>query len=41
MPIPTNERRDDIIYFLLNKVKHSEDPLDISYFRIVFEVKIV
>ncbi|MEL6461373.1 MAG: hypothetical protein AAFQ91_24605 [Cyanobacteria bacterium J06621_15] len=41
MPIPTNERRDDIIYFLLNKVKHSEEPQDISYYRKDFDGKIV
>ena len=42
MSIPTNERRDDIIYFLLNKVKHSEDkPEDISYSRQDFDGKIV
>ena len=41
MPIPTNESRDDIIYFLLNKVKHSEEPQDISYYRKDFEGKIV
>ncbi|MEL6437965.1 MAG: hypothetical protein AAFQ80_01740 [Cyanobacteria bacterium J06621_8] len=32
MPIPTDERRDDIVYFLLNKVKESgEEVQDISY----------
>lgn len=41
MSIPTNERRDDIIYFLLNKVKHSEEPQDISYSRQDFDGKVV
>lgn len=42
MSIPTNERRDDVIYFLLNKVKHSSDkPEDISYSRQDFDGKIV
>lgn len=41
MSIPVNERRDDIIYFLLNKVKHSEEPQDIKYFPQDFDGKIV
>lgn len=42
MSIPTNERRDDIIYFLLNKVKHSADkPEDITYSRQDFDGKVV
>ena len=42
MSISINERRDNIIYFLLNKVKHSEDKAeDISYPPLDFQGKIV
>lgn len=42
MSIPTKERRDDIIYFLLNKVKHSEyQPQTVSFFADDFENKVV
>ncbi|MGV2829072.1 hypothetical protein [Myxosarcina sp. GI1(2024)] len=42
MSIPMNERRDDIIYFLLNKVKRSgEETQDISYTKDDFGGKVV
>ncbi|NJM98675.1 MAG: hypothetical protein HC800_17300 [Phormidesmis sp. RL_2_1] len=42
MSIPTIERRDDIIYFLLNKAKSTEaDAQDISYYPQDFEDKVV
>ena len=41
MSIPTKQHRDDIIYFLLNKVKHSEENQDIRYYRKDFDGKIV
>ena len=42
MSIPTKERRDDIIYFLLNKVKHTENqPQTISFSKDDFEDKVV
>lgn len=32
MSIPMNERRDDIVYFLLNKIKHNgEEMEEVSY----------
>ena len=42
MSIPTKERRDDIIYFLLNKVKHTENqPRTVSFSADDFENKVV
>ncbi len=42
MSIPSIERRDDIIYFLLNKAKSTEaDVQDISYYPQDFEDKVV
>ncbi|MGF1591589.1 MAG: hypothetical protein ACFCU7_20570 [Pleurocapsa sp.] len=42
MSIPTQERRDDIIYFLLNKVKQTENqPQTVSFFADDFENKVV
>lgn len=42
MSISTKERRDDIIYFLLNKVKHTENqPQTISFFVDDFDGKVV
>lgn len=42
MSIPTQERRDDIIYFLLNKVKHTENqPQTVNFFAGDFENKVV
>ena len=42
MSIPTQERRDDILYFLLNKVKHTENqPQTVSFVANDFENKIV
>ena len=42
MSIPTKERRDDIIYFLLNKVKHTENqPQTVSFSEDDFEDKVV
>ena len=42
MSIPTKERRDDIIYFLLNKVKHTENqPQTVSFSKDDFENKVV
>lgn len=41
MSIPTKERRDDIIYFLLNKVKHTENqPQTVSFSADDFENKV-
>jgi hypothetical protein len=41
MSISTKERRDDIIYFLLNKVKHTEQPQTVSFFAEDFDGKVV
>lgn len=42
MSIPTKERRDDIIYFLLNKVKHTDNqPQTVSFSTDDFENKVV
>ncbi len=42
MSISTKERRDDIIYFLLNKVKHTENqPQTISFLVDDFGGKVV
>lgn len=42
MSIPTIERRDDVIYFLLNKAKSIETAAqDISYYPQDFEDKVV
>ena len=42
MSIPTQERRDDILYFLLNKVKHqSNQSQTVSFFANDFENKVV
>lgn len=42
MSIPTKERRDDIIYFLLNKVKHTDNqPQTVSFSADDFENKVV
>lgn len=42
MSIPMNERRDDIIYFLLDKVKHNgEEAKEVSYTQEDFGDKVV
>lgn len=42
MSIPMNERRDDIIYFLLNKIKHNgEEAKTVSYSKEDFGDKVV
>ena len=42
MSIPTKKRRDDILYFLLNKVKHLESqPQTVGFFTSDFENKVV
>ncbi|NEQ30786.1 MAG: hypothetical protein F6K04_07255 [Leptolyngbya sp. SIO4C5] len=42
MSFPNQDRRDDIVYFLLNKVKHTEEKAeDVSYFPQNFDDKIV
>ena len=42
MSIPTQERRDDILYFMLNKVKHTENqPQTVKFLANDFENKVV
>ena len=42
MSIPMNERRDDIVYFLLNKIKHNgEEMAEVSYIKEDFGDKVV
>lgn len=42
MSIPMNERRDDIVYFLLNKIKHNgEEMAEVSYTKEDFGDKAV
>lgn len=42
MTFPDNERRDDIIYYLLNKAKHTEEAAqDISFYPDDFDDKVV